>query len=179
MPVIEFPLANIARVDIVTEEEVPVTHTLVDVASEASAEATVSEGAIQELRVKNTIKALSELEDIVTGYGVTLSTVTLLPEVLALVDGGTWDAQNQEYSAPPVGTPVNRTPFTLKVYTEDKDVNGDTLGYVRFTFPHCKGTPVNYSFKDGEFFVGEMTLKSRPASGESPCSFAYLEALPV
>lgn len=175
----EFALANIARVDIETEETTPVKHKLVDMASEANIEAHISEGAENILRVKNTIKALNNFEDITLGYDITLSAVTMQPEVLALVDGGTWDDKEQEYSAPPVGTPVDRKPLTLKVYTEDKDLDGETLGYVCFSFLHCKGSPVSYSFQDGEFFTEELSLKSRPASGESPVEIKYVDELPA
>ena len=54
---IEFALANIARVEIVTEEDVPQTFILNDVASNAEVTAYLSEGEEQILRVKNTIKA--------------------------------------------------------------------------------------------------------------------------
>jgi hypothetical protein len=292
----EFALANIARVDIITEEESPVTYSLVDQASEANVEAFLSEGKEDILRVKNVIKALNKLEDIAMGYDITLSTVTMLAEVFALIDGGTLVtadvaqvetatvvgtvttagnakvtvtangmtgspkdisvavAENDtasdvagkirtalgldaavtalftvggtsatvtltaktagvqdntlniaitndtcagitqdltsanttdggvsslSYDAPPVGTPVSRTLFTMKVYTEDKDVNGETKGYVRFDFLHCKGKPVNYAFKDGEFFAEELKLSSRPAYGESPVSLAWVNSLPA
>ncbi len=177
--VLEFALANIARVDIVTEEDTPVTYTLIDMANEANIEAYVSEGAENILRVKNTIKAMNKLEDIVLGYDITLSAVTMQPEVLALVDGGTWDDLSEKYSAPPVGSPVNRKAFTLKVYTEDKDVNGETKGYVCFSFLHCKGRPVNYNVQDGEFFSESLQARSRPAAGESPVEFENMEALPA
>lgn len=177
--VTEFALANIARVDIETEETTPKTYTLIDMASEANIEAYISEGAENILRVKNTIKALNKLEDITLGYDITLSAVTMQPEALALVDGGTWDDITQEYTAPPVGSPVERTPFTLKIYTEDKDMNGETKGYVCFNFLHCKGRPVNYTIQDGEFFSEELQARSRPAAGESPVTFKYMEALPV
>jgi len=175
----EFALANIARVDIVTEEETPNTFTLIDMASEANIEAYVSEGAENILRVKNTIKAMNKLEDITLGYDITLATVTMQPEALALVDGGTWNEVTKKYSAPPVGSPVNRTPFTLKVYTEDKDVNGENKGYVCFSFLHCKGQPVNYAVQDGEFFSEELKAKSRPKKGESPVEFDYMKTLPA
>lgn len=179
MNVTEFALANIARVDIETEGDLSEAYTLIDMANEASIEAYINEGAENALRVKNTIKAMNKLEDIVMGYDITLSAVTMQPEVLALVDGGVWDELTQKYSAPPVGSPVSRTPFTLKIYTEDKDVNGDTKGYICFSFLHCKGQPVNYSVQDGEFFSEELRAKSRPAKGESPVSFEYMESLPV
>ena len=44
MNVTEFALANIARVDIETEEDVPEVYTLIDMANEASIEAYINEG---------------------------------------------------------------------------------------------------------------------------------------
>lgn len=175
----EFALANIARVDIETEETTPRIFTLIDMAREANIEAYISEGAENVLRVKNTIKALNKLEDIVLGYNITLSAVTAQPEVLALIDGGIWDTTTKKYTAPVVGQPVTRIPFKLKIYTEDKDANGETKGYVCFTFMHCKGQPVNYTIQDGEFFTEELRATSRPASGESPVTFEYLTTLPA
>jgi len=175
----QFALANIARVEITTEEAVPVSHRLTDVASQANVEAHVSEGQQQALRVKNVIKAQNNTEDIVMGYNVTLTSVVMLPEILALVDGGAWDGTAKKYTAPVIGTPVERTPFTLQIYTEEKDTNGDTNGYVCFAFKHCKGRPVNFSLQDGQFFTEELRSQSRPASGESPVEISYLEALPA
>ena len=117
----EFALANIVRVDIETEEEIPVTYTLTDVAREAEVTAFISEGTENELRVKNTIKAQNKFEDIVKGYDIRLVSATMIPEILALIDGGTWDSLSKKYTAPVVGSPVNRTPFTLHIYTEEKD----------------------------------------------------------
>lgn len=175
----EFPLANIVRVEIETEEDNPKQYRLTDVASEAEVTAFVSEGEEQELRVKNVIKAQNKTEDIVKGYDIRLVNATMVPEVLALIDGGTWDPTTKKYSAPVVGAPVNRIPFTMHIYTEEKDVNGDTLSYVKFSYKHCKGTPVNYSLQDGQFFAPELTAKSRPKMGESPVEFEILDELPA
>jgi len=84
----EFPLANIVRVEIETEEETSKMYRLTDVASEAEITAFISEGEEQELRVKNTIKAQNKTEDIVKGYDIRLVSATMVPEILALVDGG-------------------------------------------------------------------------------------------
>src|SRR5690554_2350067 len=84
----EFPLANIVRVEIETEEETPAQYRLTDVASEAEITAYVSEGEEKELRVKNVIKAQNKTEDIVMGYDIKLVSATMVPEILALVDGG-------------------------------------------------------------------------------------------
>jgi hypothetical protein len=175
----EYSLANIARVEIETEETSPKTYRLINVADEATIEAFVSEGEEKELRVKNVIKAQNKTEDIVKGYNIKLNSVTMQPEILALVDGGTWDSETKKYTAPVIGTPVTKTKFILKVYTEDKDTDGETNGYVVFSFAHCSGKPVNYSIKDGEFFVEELNAISRPKFGESPVEFEYIETLPA
>ena len=177
---VEFPLANIARVEIATEGEVPKEYRLTDVASEAEVTAYVSQGEEKELRVKNTIKAQNKTEDIVMGYDVKLVSATMIPEILALVDGGTWDGTTaKKYTAPPIGSPVTRIPFTMHIYTEEKDGDGSTKSYVKFSYKHCTGKPVNYTLKDGEFFVPELTAKSRPKLGESPVEFEILDKLPA
>ncbi len=167
----EFPLANIKLVEIITEEDNPETYTLTDVYTEADATAFISEGREEELRVKNVIKAQNKTEDIVKGYDLRLLSVTLLPEILALIDGGEWDAVNKKYKAPVVGIPVERTSFTINVITEEKDIDGSSINFIKFIFRHCTGKPTNYIFKDGEFFLPELTAKSRPKAEESPVEF--------
>lgn len=174
----DFALANIVRVEIETEEETPKMYRLTDVASEAEITAFISEGEEQELRVKNTIKAQNKTEDIVKGYDIRLVSATMVPEVLALIDGGEWDDIEKKYLAPVVGEPVNRIPFTMHIYTEEKDVDGSTKSYVKFSYKHCKGTPVNYSLVDGQFFAPELVAESRPKMGESPVEFEILDELP-
>lgn len=176
---IEFPLANIARVEIVTEEEVPKEYRLTDVATDADVIAYVSQGEEKELRVKNVIKAQNNTEDIVMGYDIKLISATMIPEILALVDGGTWDPVEKSYAAPPIGVPVKRKSFTMNIYTEEKDGDGSTISYVKFTYKNCKGKPVNYILKDGEFFVPEMNATSRPKIGQSPVNFIIIDELPA
>jgi len=176
---VEFPLANIARVEIITEEDVPKEYRLTDVATDAEVIAYLSEGEEKALRVKNVIKAQNKTEYIVMGYDIKLISATMIPEILALIDGGTWTPATKKYAAPPIGSPVNRIPFTMNIYTEEKDGDGSTLSYVKFIYKNCKGKPVNYSLKDGEFFVPELNATSRPKLGASPVEFEILEELPA
>lgn len=165
----EFALANIKKVVITTDDGK--SYEMEDVYSKAECTAYVNEGEEMALRIKNTIKAQNNFEDIVLGYDITLGAATVVPEVLVLVDGGEWDAEKSEYKAPSIGQAVNRKSFKVEVWTEDKDCDGDVKQYMVFTFLNCKGTPLSYDFEDGEFFVPEMVLKSRPKCGESPVSF--------
>lgn len=175
------PLANIVRAEIITEESAPTLY-MFDTASEASAEAAVSSGSEQELRIKNQILAQNNTEDIVKGYDVTLNDAVFTPEVFALVDGGASTIDGDEftgYAAPVAGSVVERTKCQLAVYSEEKDYDGAVLSYTRFIFPHCFGTPAGISVKDAEFYAPSYKLKSRPKKGESPVKIEKLPALPV
>lgn len=173
-----YALANIARVDIETEETTPKKYTLIEVASKAAASPIVSEGADEELRVKNTIHAQNITEDITKAYELALTTVKADLEVLALVDGGTYDEATKKYTGPVAGKVTERTPFTVKVYTEDLDYNGDIKAYICFTFKHCKGTPVTFDIEDGKFLTQEMKIISRPKFEENVIEFEELAKLP-
>ena len=174
-------LANIERVDIVTEETTPRVFSF-DTASEASVEAQVSAGTETELRVKNQILAQNITEDIVKGFNITLNDSTFAPDVFALVDGGTSTVSGDsfvKYTAPVAGQVSARVKSTLIVYAAEKDYDGNSLSYTAFAFPHASGTPTSVSLKDGEFYAPSYTLKSRPSKGDSPMVVDALPALPV
>jgi hypothetical protein len=181
----EKPIVNIVRVEIETEEETPKVYRF-DTASEATYAAVVSEGQETILRVKNKILATNRTEDIQYGSDVNLTQVVMVPEVLAIVDGGTLETTGEleskkviGYNPPVVGVAVNRTKFTTKIYTEEKDGDGETLGYQCFAFKGCKGKPVSFTFKDGEFMAPAYTIISRVKKGTPPYDLDFLDTLPV
>ena len=180
----EKALANIVRVEIVTEEDTPKTYRF-DTADEADVKAKIDKGIDKVKRVKDRIIARNKTEDIVLGYEITFKNNTLSPELLALIDGGTLEFDPVEttkcigYDAPVAGQTVNRIPFTINVYTEEKETDGSTKEYAQFIYKHCKGKPVDWKFKDGEFFVPEMKAESTPKKDESPVEIDFLDALPA
>ena len=180
--IVQIPLANVARVELVTEETTPKTY-VVDTANEMKLEAFVSEGEEKELRKLNRLLAQLKTEDLTKGYDLTMKDMVMSPPVFALVDGGvsTTGAEGkfEGYTGPKMGEVVNRTPFTVNIYTEEKDGDGETTGYLKFTCKHCKGTPADIEIKDGDFFAPEYKLKSRPKIGESPIAITPLDELPV
>jgi len=175
-------IVNIKRVEIITDETTPKTLTW-DTASEAGYEPVVSEGQENVLRTKNTIHAIDRTEDIQYGSNITLKDNKFLSEVLAVVDGGTLkkDGTTQEvigYSAPLAGQAVNRIPFKLNIYTEEKE-GDEVVGYYKFSFPSCKGKPAQFTFADGQFMTPEYTIVSRPKSTEAPFDLDFLTELPA
>lgn len=180
--IMEIPVANVARVDLTTEDEAAKAYS-VRTASEMSIEAAVSEGAETELRKQNRLIALLRTDDLPRGYDLKFKDLVVTPPVYALIDGGTatfdeGGGKFKKYVGPKAGETAARTPFTVDIYTEEKDADGETVGYLRITCRHCKGSPASFSAKDGEFFSPEYTLKSRPRRGESPMEMEYLDALP-
>ena len=179
----EIPIANVARVEIVTEELTAKTYQ-VSTANEAKIEAFVSEGEEKELRKGNRLLAQLKTEDLIKGYNVTLKDLTMIPQVYAIIDGGVSAAAPEgskfkSYTGPKVGEALSRTPFTLNIYTEEKDGDGETKGYLKLSCQHCKGTPASIEIKDGDFCAPEYKMKSRPKIGEAPLSISYLTELPT
>lgn len=172
-------LANIVRAEI-TEEDNGTTYVFTT-SSEASIKPYVSEGTEKIHRVKNTILGSLRYEDILLGYEIKLVNNTFCPELLALVDGGTVVNDGEggflSYTAPVVGTVTERKNLTVSLYTEELDCDGETLEYIKFTFKHAKGKPVEYSIKDGEFLVPELTLRSRAKTGESSVEIEALTSI--
>lgn len=178
------PIVNIARAEIVTEEEVPRRY-LWETASKAGLQPTISEGAENILRVKNRILATNRTEDILLGFELTFTDNVFIGEIMALVDGGvtTYDDVDTDklikYESPVAGAIVDRIPFTINIYCEEKDIDGDPKGYVKFVFRHCKGKPVEYEIEDEVFMAPEVKVVSRPKTGESPASLEFLDELPA
>lgn len=176
-------LVNIVRAEIVTEETDPKTFAF-DTAEEAKLEPAVSEGEENILRVKNRIVATNRTEDIAYGYEIDLSDNVLIPEILEVVDGGALRYDDVEtdlvvgYDAPVSGQTVSRQLFTINLYTEEKDADGETLKYAKLSFLHCKGKPVGWELKDGEFFVPQFKVSSRPKKGEKPYTLDFVDTLP-
>lgn len=178
----EKPIVNIVRAELVTEETTPRTFRF-NTATEATYAAVISEGTETVLRVKNEIKSINRTEDIQYGSDINMSEAVMTPEVMAIVDGGTLTKDEggkiTKYTPPVMGAPVNRVPFTLKLYTEEKDTSGDTVGYQCFSFKGCKGKPVSYTFKDGEYLVPQYTAKSRVKKGTAPYELDFMDELPA
>lgn len=157
---------------------------MVKTGSEITCKPAVSSGTEKELRKGNTILALNKTDDILKGMDIDLTDLLMHVEVYALVDGGTVTNASeggafQKYAAPVAGSPVTRTEFTLEVYCADIGTDAKPAGYVKLSFPNCKGTPAEFSAKDGDFYSPKYTIQSRPTSGSSPYEITYEDALPT
>ena len=84
---VQIPLANVARGELVTEENT--LRPMVDTADEMKLEAFVSEGRGRELRKLNRLLAQLKTEDLTKGHDLTMKDLwSWSPPVFTLVDGG-------------------------------------------------------------------------------------------
>lgn len=169
------PIANIALAEIINETTGEAF--IFDTAEKADAKPDLSKGKEDILRVKNRIIAMNRTDDICIGYNIKLTDNTFSPELMALIDGGV--ATENGYEGPEVGKVVNKAPYTLNLYSEEKDYDSSTLRYAKFSFKHNKGTPVEFQFEDGKFYVPEFESTSRPKKGEKPVYITFADELPM
>lgn len=175
------PIVNIVRAEIVTDEAQPRVLSFETISS-ASPEPLVSEGEEEELRIGNTILAQNCLEDIIKGYNITLKDCVLSSELLALIDGGSSVEASAVafagYKGPLAGGKTERTRFSLRIYTAEKDYGGENIAFFRFTYPNCFGTPAKIKFENGAFAAPEYVVKSRPGAGQSAVKIECMDNLP-
>lgn len=169
------PIANIVLAEIINESTGAAY--LFDTAETADCKPDLSQGKEDILRVKNRIIAMNRTEDICIGYDIKLKNNTFTPEVMCLVDGGTMSSTG--YEGPEIGVVTERETFTLNLYSEEKDYDSSTTSYVKFTFKHNKGKPVDFKFEDGKFYVPEFESHSRPKKHEKPIYIEYVTSLPT
>lgn len=178
-------IANVERIKIELEGEETATSYVFETATSCTFTAAVSSGQEVEQRVKNALCGMIKTDDIVKGYDIELEDQRLIAEVLALVDGGTLETAESgsggwtKYTAPAIGTAVERKPFTLTMYTSDRNADGDAIEYYAWEFKTCRGKPVGGSSADNQFTNMKYTIQSRPAFGVSPMTVSRVEELPA
>lgn len=172
-------ICDIVRVDIKEEKASGKTYTLLEQSSNATITPIVSQGKDEELRVGNTIHAQNITENITKGYQLQLENVLSNLEVLALIDGGTYDAESKTYTDPVAGQQVKRELITVVVYTKVKDYSGETVSYRSYELKHGKGSPVAHNIQDGTFTAESLSISARPAKGESCLTIKGMDQLPA
>ena len=176
----QMPLSDVALVRIITDDSIFSFKT----SDEIKTEEVVSEGEEQTLKIKGVIYANRKAEDTVLGYDLTCNDNVMCPELLQVMQGGTieYDVDGstfKKYIAPPVGqTLANKKIFITEVYSSEIGTDGDTGRFAKTTFINCTGSSVPISYKDGEYYSNEYTIKSRPPKGTEPYRLEIVDALP-
>lgn len=179
----QLPLTNVEMVQIITKEQTPVTYQF-KTSDEVSTEEVVSEGEEQTLKIKGIVYANIAAENTTLGYDLTFKDNVFCPELLEIMQGGTITYSEdgttfKSYEAPTIGSSAPKKKFDTIVYSAEVGTDGPTGKYAKITFPSGKGTSVPLSFKDGEYYSNEYSVKSRPATGESPYKIDVVDVLPA
>ncbi|CEP46409.1 Uncharacterised protein [[Clostridium] sordellii] len=152
-------------------------------ADEYEAEPEISEGEKVELVVTGELIASDEAPTIVKGYNLKFKDNAIRPKLMEKLQGGKFIAGNspeteQKYEGPAIGalkpTAIGEVCVYTKVYAE----NGFTGEYIKTTYENCIGDLVNFSFKSGNFFASEFTVKSRPSAGQPSFKLELVKSLP-
>lgn len=172
-------LSDVSCVEIVDEDS---NSYIFETSDEVSVEEVVDEGEEQTLKIKGKLYANRAAEDTVLGHDLTFKDNVMCPELLSLMQGGTLTTGSggafEKYEPPKIGTTATKKTFTTNIYTAEVSTDGDTGNYIKISYPGCKGSSVPMSFKDGEYYSNEYTVKSRPAKGTAPYSVTIVAALP-
>lgn len=175
-------LSDVSCVEIVDEEN---NSYIFETSDEVGIEEIVDEGEEQSLKIKGKLYANRAAENTVLGHDITCKDNVMCPELLELIQGGTLTKGTEgegswtKYEPPAIGTTATKKKFTTNIYTAEVDTDGDTGNYIKISYPGCKGSSVPLSFKDGEYYSNEYTIKSRPAKGQPPYSVTLVDALPT
>ncbi len=152
-------------------------------ATMANAKVNIEEGKKTELIIKGVLKAQKKFDSTIKGVDVEFQDNMFLPEVVALLQGGTVEKDTQgrfvKYTPIPAGTAPNLESFDVEIYTEETDTSGQTLRYAKLTLPNGKGEPVELNFEDDKFFSAKYVIKTYPAYGEPPYKIEMVTSLPA
>lgn len=152
---------------------------LFSTADEISGEPVIEEGEEKSLVIKGELKAKKSTPDMILGHDFTVKDNRFSAELLADLQGGTYDEATKKYTAPVIGAIKNTKTFDFSAYVEVVGEDGATGEYIKYTYQNCKGGFISPNFKDGEYFSAEYTIKSRPAIGAAAYTTELVTELPA
>ena len=131
-------------------------------------------------RVKNTVMGRIKTDDLLSGYNLSCEDERFIPQVIALVDGGSWDgeASTKKYTGPKAGEATARTAFDAYLYTSDRGAGGEIKNRLEWKFPNCKGKPVKFGGEDNAFTKQPYEFESRPEDGEAAYEVSVVDEFP-
>lgn len=152
-------------------------------ADEYEAEPEIVEGEKTELIIDGELIASDEAPTIVKGYNLKFKDNAIRPELMKRLQGGTYTAGTAntgfKYEGPVVGALRPASINEICVYTKVYGENGPTGEYIKTSYVNCIGDLVKFTFKGGEFFASEFTVKSRPSGGSSTFVMDLVTELPA
>lgn len=155
----------------------------IDTASKVAVEPQVeTTDAIKNIKASSgKLLAQKPKTDTITGHQITHTDNVFLPELVVLLQGGTYTKSPDgtgTYTPPVSGSTDKGKIFTAEYYSAIYDASGEITGYQKITYPNCKGSPITVNMEDNVFFVPEFTIMSAPKSGQAPYVIEWIKELP-
>ena len=178
----EIPTIDVALVTVETEDSL--TEIGLQTASKISVEPQIESEDPIKLIIKGKLIAQKPTVATITGNLITLTDNVFIPELVAILQGGTITYKSgssgpvSKYEPPVAGSSDKGKPFTLNAYSAIYDAAGLITGYEKISYPNCQGQPIALSSEDNVFRVSEYTINSAPKVGEAPYTIEYVDNLP-
>ncbi len=148
----------------------------------------VVEGESGDLRGGDRLLARYKEDDYVVGVNITLTDARFDAKAAVIIgggqliteDNGTGEVEIVGYVAPTIEQQAQRLPFQFELYVANFNSSGGVDGYLKYTFPYCKGRSPNIEHQDREWGTPEFEIMAteNPATGESVYRVDFIDELP-
>ena len=147
----------------------------VDNPQDFSVTAVYNDGDRSVLRGGDDIIAVIEEDDKLIGFDTSFGLAELVPEVDGTICGGVATGADGKWESPADST-EDAYPFSMEVYvqkyTEDVQYS-DTDGFIKFTFPFCKGRRGGESHADKSFGSPSYDVRCRKNPSTEAVAMTY------
>ncbi|AEE95286.1 hypothetical protein [Mahella australiensis] len=133
---------------------------------EIGVENEVVEGETSELRGGDKLLVYAKDDDTVVGVNLTLTDARFDAQALVLIMGGTLiedttDPENPQiigWEMPTIEEQQNKPVFKSEVYVRSFDSHAVLEGFVKYSFPYCKGVVGDVTHSDSEWATPEINI---------------------
>lgn len=149
----------------------------------------IAEGESTELRGGDTLLARVQEPDYVVAANITMTDARTDLVTEAIITGGQLITQDDGQGGQEVigiAAPTieqqgqGKPPFALEIYVTNHNKSGGRDGYLKYTFPFCRGNAPNIEHQDREWGTPEFEIRAEenPATGESVYRKEFVDTLP-
>jgi hypothetical protein len=149
----------------------------------ASVEVEYEEGEKSTLRGGDKVLAKVEDRDTITGANVKFTDARFDAKATKIIGGGTLLTSGEEITGweAPKTTDDEPLPFAAELYTANYNAQGGVDGYIKYSFPFCKGKLPAVEHSDKEWSAPEFEIRGRenPSTAAACYRKEFVASLPV
>ena len=173
-------LFGVKQIDMINLEsdgsaDASATEYSVDNPQEVSITAVYNDGERHVLRGGDDIIAVIEEDEKLLGFDVNFTLAELVPEVDGVICGGTATGASDKWESP-ASASEDAYPFSMEMWVQkysESDSYSSTDGYIKFTFPFCKGRRDTQSHADKSFGSPSYVARCRRNPDSDAVAMTY------